>query len=248
MRMKRRCLVSLLLLVSVALARSASAQIMSYDRWKIDATPYFWLSGLNGDVTVEGTRVPINLSFSDISEFISWGISVHVEARKRLWILIADVRYRNLNSQEEFQSTVLRNTLAEGSVGYWVIDWRRFSVTADVIAGLRYVNMRAEIRDASGVPSQDEGWVDPLVGGRVAWKPGKAWTISFRGDVGGFGIGSKFSYNAGLFGGWRFNNLSVILGYRAWYADYESGSGADLFRYDMTTHGPGIGMTFHFGG
>jgi hypothetical protein len=245
--MKRRLLIALLLLTSVVPAQSVSAQIMSYNRWKIDVTPYFWLSGLNGDVTVDGTRVPIDLGFNDVSEFISWGISAHVEARKKLWVVIVDVRYRNLDSQEEFQSTVLRNTLAEGSVGYWAIDWRRFKVTADVIAGLRYVNMRAEIRDAPGVPSEDENWVDPLVGGRVTWKPGEAWTVSFRGDVGGFGAGSEFSYNVGLFGGWRFNDFSVILGYRAWYADYESGSGTDLFEYDMTTHGPGIGMTFHFG-
>jgi hypothetical protein len=230
------------------LHQSVSAQIMSYNRWKIDVTPYFWLSGVNGDITVDGNPVPIDLSFGDVSEFISWGISAHVEARKKLWVLIFDVRYRNLDSQEEFQSTVLRNTLAEGSVGYWVIDWRRFKLTADVIAGLRYANMRTEIRDAPGSPTADENWVDPIVGGRVAWKPAEAWTISARGDVGGFGLGSKFSYNVGLFGGWRFNNFSVILGYRVWYADYESGSGADLFKYDVTTHGPGIGMTFHFGG
>jgi hypothetical protein len=246
--MKRLFLIALPLLSVLVLHQSASAQIMSYNRWKIDVTPYFWLSGLNGDLTVDGNTVPLDLSSGDVSELISWGISAHVEARKKLWVLIADVRYRNLDSQEEFQSTVMRNTLAEGSVGYWVIDWMRFNITADVIAGLRYANMRAEIRDAPNAPSGEENWIDPLVGGRVAWKPGEAWTISLRGDVGGFGVGSKFSYNLGLSGGWRFNNFSVILGYRAWYADYESGSGADLFKYDVTPHGPGVGMTFHFGG
>ena len=126
--MKRLLLITLALLSLVMLHQSVSAQIMSYNRWKIDVTPYFWLSGLNGDVTVDGNTVPLDLSFSDVSEFISWGISAHIEARKKLWVLLLDVRYRNLDSQEEYQSTVLRNTLAEASVGYWVIDWMRSDV------------------------------------------------------------------------------------------------------------------------
>jgi hypothetical protein len=28
--------------------------------------------------------------------------------------------------------------------------------------------------------------------------------------------------------------------------DFESGSGTDFFRYDMTTFGPEIGVSFHF--
>ena len=47
---------------------------------------------------------------------------------------------------------------------------------------------------------------------------------------------------------YRIYDFSVVFGFRAWSVDYETGSGADLFKYDVVTYGPGIGFTFHFGG
>jgi hypothetical protein len=236
----------LAVLGSILFCDAAAAQ-PGYNRWKIVVTPYFWLSDSSGDITVDGTTVPVDVSFSDLFEFISWGISAHVEARKRVWPLIFDLHYRDLDSQEVSMSTDLRNILAEASVGYQVMDWFQ-KTKIEVIGGVRYFNTRIEIRDAPSEPSGEQNWVDPIVGGRVSWQPAKAWTLSARGDVGGFGIGSDISWNASGVVAYRVYDFSFVLGYRAWHADYETGSGADLFKYDVTTFGPGLGMTFHFGG
>ena len=40
--------------------------------------------------------------------------------------------------------------------------------------------------------------------------------------------------------------MSLYVGYRALDMDYESGSGNDLFRYDVLTAGPQIGVAFRF--
>ena len=225
-----------------------SAQIMDYNRWKIDVTPYFWLAGTTGDLVLNGEPHPIDVTFKELSDFASWGISGHVEARKQLWAFIADVRYRDLDSQEEQGSTDLKSTLFEVSAAFTFFRSFEYPVTFDVLAGLRYFNTRWSIRDAASEPSGEENWVDPIIGGRTAWKPGEAWTLSLRGDIGGFGAGSSFSWNAAAVAAYRVYGFSFILGYRAWNADYESGSGTELFKYDLTTHGPGIGFTFHFGG
>ncbi len=74
--------------------------------------------------------------------------------------------------------------------------------------------------------------------------------LVFRGDIGGFGVGSDFAWNVAgllfydfdLFG----KDASVIAGYRALYQDFEDGSGANKFAYDVTTHGPILGMVIRF--
>src|SRR5262249_44205347 len=37
-------------------------------------------------------------------------------------------------------------------------------------------------------------WIDPFVGARLRYYPGAGQEITLRGDVGGFGAGSKFSW------------------------------------------------------
>lgn len=99
--------------------------------------------------------------------------------------------------------------------------------------------------------SGDVTWVDPLVGLRLRhqFTPGHELTLS--GDVGGFGVGSEFSWQA--VGAYRFHlgqawgaNWSGMLGYRALYVDYSKGAGDTLYQYDMLNHGPIMGVSARF--
>jgi hypothetical protein len=108
-------------------------------------------------------------------------------------------------------------------------------------------------RNADGTlsASGDVGWVDPLVGLRLRhqFAPGVNFVAS--GDVGGFGVGSKFSWQALAALNYDFcvrNNItwSGMLGYKALFVDYSKGSGLTHYEYDMTMHGPIIGITARF--
>ena len=99
--------------------------------------------------------------------------------------------------------------------------------------------------------SGDVTWVDPLVGLRLRhqFMPGQELTLS--GDVGGFGVGSEFSWQA--VGAYRFTfaqaygaTWSGMLGYRALYVDYSKGSGDTLYQFDMLQHGPIAGISARF--
>jgi hypothetical protein len=58
---------------------------------------------------------------------------------------------------------------------------------------------------------------------------------------------SVFSFNASVVIGYKITDLlSAWIGYRALSVDYESGSGDNRFVYDVTTHGPMIGLGFYF--
>jgi hypothetical protein len=46
---------------------------------------------------------------------------------------------------------------------------------------------------------------------------------------------------------WQLSQrCSLQAGYRWVYVDYETGSGANEFKYDVLTEGPQIGVTFRF--
>lgn len=99
--------------------------------------------------------------------------------------------------------------------------------------------------------SGDVTWIDPMVGLRLRhqFTPGHELTVS--GDVGGFGAGSQFSWQA--VGAYRFEfhrtastTWSGLLGYRALYVDYSKGEGTTLYAFDMLQHGPIVGLSLRF--
>jgi hypothetical protein len=99
--------------------------------------------------------------------------------------------------------------------------------------------------------SGDITWVDPIVGMRLRhhFAPGHEFTLS--GDVGGFGVGSEFSWQA--IGAYRFDfaktshvTWSGMIGYRALYVDYERGAGVTRYEFDVLQHGPVVGISARF--
>jgi hypothetical protein len=92
-------------------------------------------------------------------------------------------------------------------------------------------------------------WVDPLVGFRVKQELTPRDQITLIGDIGGFGVGSEFSWQ--VFGGYSHNwqisratQMALALGYRILSVDYQEGSGANAKGLDLTLHGPLAGLTF----
>jgi hypothetical protein len=96
--------------------------------------------------------------------------------------------------------------------------------------------------------SQDDLWVDPLIGARILWHFADRWSLIGRGDIGGFGVGSDFAWNASAYVGFEAARwCTLVLGYRAIGVDYdndENGSGA--FAYDVITNGGVLGAAFTF--
>jgi hypothetical protein len=94
-------------------------------------------------------------------------------------------------------------------------------------------------------------WVDPLVGLRLRHQLAPGQELVLRGDIGGFDVGSQFTWNVLAAYSWRIGThhgatYSGILGYRALGVDYEQGSGVNRFEYDVTQHGPIVGLAVSF--
>jgi len=69
----------------------------------------------------------------------------------------------------------------------------------------------------------------------------------FRGEIGGFGIGSDFAWQIQAYAGYRFSKLfHITAGYRVISLDYKTGEGENRFLYDINTFGPVIRFGFNF--
>jgi hypothetical protein len=105
----------------------------------------------------------------------------------------------------------------------------------------------------AGVLSAEKSvsWFDPLVGLRLRHQFTPAMNFILSGDVGGFDVGSKFSWQvlgALDYEFCRSKNItwSGMLGYKALSVDYTQGSGLSRYEFDMTMHGPIFGVTARF--
>jgi hypothetical protein len=90
-------------------------------------------------------------------------------------------------------------------------------------------------------------WTDPFVGARLRLAVAPGHQIFVRGDVGGFGVGSRSSWQA--VAGYTFDfavrdgvTFSGLIGYKALYVDYEQGEGRRRYEFDMLQHGPVVGL------
>ena len=94
-------------------------------------------------------------------------------------------------------------------------------------------------------------WVDPFVGARIRFQPAPGEEVILRGDIGGFGAGSKFTWQALATYSWQMWSLGPMLidGYAGWRAlqvDYVQGAGVDRYEFDVLQQGPVLGVTGRF--
>jgi hypothetical protein len=130
---------------------------------------------------------------------------------------------------------------------YW---WQKVDINLDLtgtinLAGLTIAGNRAVASSGS------VSWMDPFVGLRLRHQFAPGHALELEGDIGGFGAGSKFSWELVGTYSWDFcvrNNVtwSAVIGYRALAADYEKGFGVTRFEYDIIQHGPLLGVSARF--
>jgi len=244
---------------------SAEEKPAANSGWDFQVAPYMWFLSLNGDVTVRGQESDLDLNFSDIWDELNIAGMVTFDARKGKWGIFGDTIYANLGKSKKvggikIDPTVKLARLAAGG-SYQLGTWRLSdtagksgpSVTVDGMFGVSYTYLDIDldfkrIRDASG----HKDWFDPLIGARAFFDLSERWTLALQGNVGGFGVGSDFTWGAMGTIGYRFrlfseeHNARVAAGYRALYQDYTDGSGDDKFKWDVTFHGPILGLVIGF--
>jgi len=226
------------------------------DAWDFIVTPYLWGAGESGTARI-GSVIPeqnVDASFSDVWSNLDLGAMGLFEARKDRWGILADVFYVQLSKTSQplldgaLGSAQLKtdNTLAEVAGAYRA--WQGESAWLDVLAGLRYLDLSANITLFSSklLPQgrQDSGsadWVDGFIGVRARQSFAEKWSLLAYLDIGTGG--SKYSYQAIAGIGWSASKtIGIELGYRLLAEDYDT----SRLLYDIRTAGPYLGVAITF--
>ncbi len=244
--MSRMASIAMALVTALALPASPVIAQQEPDDWTFRVTPYLVGTGMNGDVAIHGRATALDASFGDILENLEFGAMLNFVAMSGPWSCTVDLIYMGLGSTTD-------RPPAEIDLDQWLVEVDgayQFNSWVAALAGVRFNSLSGDIlfqgereRESAGT----RNWFDPVIGTRLTGQVADRWTLRGRADIGGFGIGSRLTWQLAAYIDFRASDLvAVVGGYRWLYNDYEAGSGGDEFRYDMTVSGPALGVTFVF--
>jgi len=254
---------------------AAAQQTVTRDGWEISLTPYVWATALKGDVAIGGVKAKVDADFNDVLDNLNVAVMLEAELRKGRFGIISDTVFAQLEDktaegQGRLETNATANMLIQTLAGtYRLGTWQLgdlgaagpLAVTVDPYAGIRYTYLDNELKGQLDLPDlgiddkrqvqDDKQWVDPIVGLRTLWDLGERWSLRLTGDVGGISTTDQYSaeavglvsYRFGLFGE---DNARLLGGYRVLKQKFEDGSGRNEFDWDMTIHGPVLGLQILF--
>jgi opacity protein-like surface antigen len=242
----------------------AKAATSTTDAWQFEVTPYLYGSALGGTTGVGGVTADIDLSFGDILENLDSGFMMMFEARKGPWGLGFDGVYFRLKDQKTSSwqgpggigsatgelETTMTQQIYQLAASYRVLD---AEYKIDAIGAARYTRLDTELDLVTTAGpllpggtrnlKESNSWWDPVIGARAIVPFAEGWSFVGYADLGGFGAGSRVTYQAIAGANWQFSpTFSAKAGYRYFYQDYDSNG----FVWDMAQHGAYLGLGIRF--
>ncbi|MEL6768006.1 MAG: hypothetical protein AAFP17_12565 [Pseudomonadota bacterium] len=232
--------------------------------WEVSVTLYGWMLSLDGSASIQGNEVDLDVPFRTIIENLDGGVMSQVDLRYgRLGGFVNGV-YGRVTADERLPFGVtgleaaadVRITFLEFGVSYALDPLPlgasgKSSVSVAPYIGGRYTDVDLKLALEGRRRDADIGFTDPIVGIRTDWWFGPNIELALRGDIGGFGVGSEFSWQVIGAAGYTFgllaeDNATAFLGYRVLGQDYTGSNGDNEEAWDVVTHGPVLGLRFKF--
>jgi hypothetical protein len=227
----------------------AETQATAKKKWEFATIGYFFLAGAYGKTAPRDPLplVDLDLSFGDVLKAFKFAFMGAAEARNDRVVFLGDLMWVHLGESQGLKVRDVnladvkidaKTTAITGLGGYRVVN--NGPVTVDLLAGGRLNGNKQEVhyhgllRDLSG--SVSKTWIDPIVAMRMNAPLGGKFNLSLYGDVGGFGIGSKLTWQGIATANYQINHkMAVGLGWRYFKINYKDNDG---FLYDVAQSGP----------
>jgi hypothetical protein len=145
----------------------------------------------------------------------------------------------------------LKQTMWELAGLYKVNPWLEFGAGARINSINSGLNINVTGPGGSTVnqnSSMTQTWADPIIITRLKGAINNKWLLQLRADIGGFGIGSQFTYQLQPDIYFRASRLLELgLGYRILSMDYSTGTQgtSNWFLFNMQEYGPQIRIGFN---
>jgi hypothetical protein len=249
-------LVALLLLslpTSPLLAQSPSSGGAGSDGWQFTVAPYLLIPWMDGDTTVRGLSVNVDVGPSQIFENLQFGAMGYFEAKKGKWAVAADAVYMALGTTVDRVPILGDRATADVDFNqgvYTFTGMRQLHEKFDFLFGARWNVLQGRLGfkgPLETVVKNTRQWVDPIVGLRFKQRLGGPMHLTVEGDIGGFGAGSDFAWQLfPVLGADVHEHVTIGVGYRVLGLDYEAGKDQNKFKYDVITQAIVAGVAFHF--
>ena len=220
------------------------------DSWRFQATPYVWMSGMEGQVRPfrAAPMADVDKSFSELMDSLDAAAFITGTARRGDFVLQADFTHASTSDSTPLPMGLaakvkVRQTSVTATAGYAWMATERTGI--DLLAGVRYWDISAAVNVPGLVSARsDSSFVDPIAG--VRWRQAltSRWSSIAYVDVGGFGVGSDSTWQLLALANYQATDkLFVSMGYRHQSLDYRDNGK----RLDVSLSGPMLGVTYQFG-
>lgn len=219
--------------------------------WRHTLIVYGMGAAIDGTAQVGDIVVPVEISIPEVFDALEMGGMAAYRMENDTWSISGDVTYMGLGGKATGQAGRFRADLDMDQLTVMGTLGRRISPKTEVLFSLAYFDLTtdvvARLLRESRKASAGVDWIDPSVGLQYVTPLSDKWSLTARGDVGGFGIGSDLLLHGYLTLHRRqTDRFGWFVGYRVIAFDYEDGKGSRYQRYDLTEQGPGAGITIRF--
>ncbi len=245
---RQRMLAAAILTLSIsALLMPAVVTAQESDGWNFRISPYLWALSLDGTTAVAGADVPLDASFGDILDLLNVAFSTNMEWNNGSMYVVLDLTYADLEAKIETGGPIAGKV----EIGITMVDvLLGFSVSEhfDIYGGARYNDQDITIvPDMMPKISLGDGWTDLVLGVRFSNELSDKWSFTGKFDVTVAGDSDSAWSTQVFFLRHIGTNKHFDIGYRHYDVDYESGSGLELFKWDVAHSGPVVGFSWEFG-
>jgi hypothetical protein len=245
-------------LLFLSVANTISAQTESAEKhWNFLTDIYLMFPNMAGE-TGKGDllSVPVDANPGDIFSKLKMAAMLYVEAKTNKWAITSDLVYMNLN-QEVTPGTLLHSGEVKAKEFIWepaglyrIVPFWEVGLGGRLTSLSTDIDVRRNVFPAGTeevIASGSKTWFDPVIITRLSTDINDKWLIQFRGDIGGFGIGSDLTWQLQAYAGYRFGKVfQLTAGYRYLSVDYDKGVDKERFVFNMASFGPLIRFGFNF--
>jgi opacity protein-like surface antigen len=229
---------------------AASAQDMD---WKYSLTAYLWtpVTGVSAE-TPTGQTVDAELSFSDALKDLDFAFMGAFEARRGKLSLFTDGMYTKLSPTNTTpgplaDEVTVRTQLTVISAYAAYRAYEEANVAIDLAGGFRWAKLDSDVSIAGGLLggdefSNDDDWIDPVIGVRFSSQISEQVSASLFVDYGGFSSESNTWQVAATLGYALNDKWTLRGGYR--YMEFEREIDGRDFSMDQS--GLLLGATYNF--